>query len=60
METHIDHKGGEKGLVNKLTGFMSSSPYIIQELDRKCTGDHDQVAVVGGRAVGAAIYPQAL
>ena len=60
METHIDHKGGEMGLVKKPTGFMSSSRYIIQELDRKCTGDHDHVPLVGGRAAGAAIYPQAL
>ena len=39
---------------------MSSSQYIIQGLDRKCTGDHDNVPLVGGRAAGAAIYPQAL
>ena len=40
METHIDHRGGQKGLVKKPTGFMSSSSrYIIQELDRKCTGE---------------------
>ena len=25
METHIDHRGNEKGLVKKRTGFMSSS-----------------------------------
>ena len=60
METHIHHKDGEKGLVKKPTGFMSSSRCIIQELDRKCTGDHDHVPLVGGRAAGAAIYPQAL
>ena len=59
METRIDHKGGEKGLVKKPTGFMSSSRYIIQELDRKCTGDHDHVPLVGARAAGAAIYPKA-
>ena len=60
METHIDHRGGEKGLVKKPTGFMSSRRCIIQELDRKCTGDYDHVPLVGGRAAGAAIYPQAL
>ena len=59
-DTHIEYKGGEKGLVKKPTGFMSSSRYIIQELDRKCAGDHDQVPLVGGRAAGAEIYPQAL
>ncbi len=56
METHIEYKGGEKGLVKNPTGFMSSSRYIIQELDRKCTGDHDHVPLVGGRAAGAALY----
>ena len=48
------------GLVKKPTGFMSSSRCIIHELDRKCTGDHDHVPLMGGRAAGAAIYPQAL
>ena len=60
METHIDHRGGKKGLVKKPTGFMSRIRYIIQELDRKCTRDHNHVPLVGGRAAGAAIYPQAL
>ena len=60
METHMDHRGGKKGLVKKPTGFMSSSRYIIQELDRKCTGGHDHIPLVGGRVAGAAIYTQAL
>ena len=45
-------------MVKKPTGFMSSSRCIIQELDRKCTGDHDHVQLVGGRAAGAVFYPQ--
>ena len=38
METHIDHRGVEKGLVKKPTGFMSSSRYIIQELTASALG----------------------
>ena len=60
METHVDHKGGEQGFVKKPTGFMSSNLYIIPELERKSTGDHDHVPLVGGRAARAAVYPQAL
>ena len=60
MDNFIDHGECEKGLVKKPTGSMSSSRYIIQELDRKCTGYHGHIPLVGGRAAGAAIYPQAL
>ena len=48
------------GLVKKPTGFMSSSRCMIEELDKKCNGGHDHVPLVGGRAAGAAVYPQAL
>ena len=60
MTSHVEHRGGEVGLVKKPTGFMCSSSCIIQELDRKCTGDHSHVPLVGGRAAGAQVYPQAL
>ena len=60
MTTHIEHRGGEVGLVKKPTGFMSSSPYVLTELDRKCLGGHEHIPLVGGRAAGAAIYPQEL
>ena len=56
MTTHIDKKDGEVGLVKKPTGFMTSSHCILRELDRKCTGDHAHVPLMGGRAAGAAIY----
>ena len=58
--THIEHRGGEEGLVKKLTGFMSSSQFILEELDMKYPGGHEQVPLVAGRAAGAAIYPQML
>ena len=36
MTTHIEHRGGEVGPVRKPTGLMSSSSYVLIELDRKC------------------------
>ena len=60
MTTHITTRNGERGLVKKPTGFLSSSRCVRQELDRKCTGDHAHVPLVGGRAAGAQVYPQML
>ena len=60
MTTHVDKKDGEVGLVKKPTGFMTSSHCILKQLDRKCTEDHVHVPLMGGRAAGAAIYPQML
>ena len=60
MTSHVEKRGGEEGLVKKPTGFMSSSACLLRELDKKCTGDHAHVPLVGGRAAGAQVYPQAL
>ena len=60
MTTHIETKDGARGLVKKPTGFLSSSRCIRQQLNRKCTGDHSHVPLVGGRAAGAQVYPQML
>ena len=60
MTTHIDTKNGQRGLVKKPTGFLSSSRCVRQELNKKCTGDHAHVPLVGGRAAGAQVYPQML
>ena len=46
--------------MKKPTGFMSNSKFILEELDKKCPGDHKHVPLIAGRAAGAAIYPQAL
>ena len=43
------------GLVKKPTGFMTSSKCIARALNARCTGGHDHVPLVGGRAAGAAI-----
>ena len=47
--------GGGSGSVKKPSGFMSSSEYILDELDRKCPGGYDHVPLIAGRAAGAAI-----
>ena len=60
MTTHVDTKNGERGLVKKPTGFMSSSRFINRELDQKCEGGHAHIPLVGGRAAGAQVYPQDL
>ena len=58
--THIEEKNGKMGLVKKPTGYMTSSNCIAQALNVRCIGGHDHVPLVGGRAVGAAIYPKML
>ena len=40
MMSHVDRQGGEMGLVKKPKGFMSSSKFILEELDKKCPGGH--------------------
>ena len=39
---------------------MSSSRCVRNDLNKKCTGGHAHVLLVGGRAAGAQVYPQAL
>ena len=58
METVRDKLSGEMGPVKKPTGFMSSSPFIAQELELKCDGSHSHVHLMSGKAAGAAVYPE--
>ena len=60
MTTHIGTKDGKRGLFKKPTGFMSSSRCVRNELNKKCTGGHAHMPLVGGRAAGAQVYPEAL
>ena len=60
MLTHINEKHGEKGLVKKPTGFLTSSDHIARALNLKCGGGHAHVPLVGGRAAGAQVYPDKL
>ena len=57
MTTHIGTKNGERGLVKKPTGFLSSSRFIAAELNRYCDGSHDHVHLVAGKAAAAQVYP---
>merc|ERR1712127_192857 len=60
MTTHISERHGERGLVKKPTGFLTSSECIAKLLNRICPGGHDHVPLVGGRAAGAQVYPDKL
>ena len=48
------------GLVKKPTGFMTSSQFLLRELDKKCAGGYKHVQLVGGRAAAARVYPDML
>ncbi len=48
------------GLVKKPIGFMTSSQFLLNELDKKCPGGHDHVPLLGGRAAAAQVYPNML
>ena len=58
--THIEEKNGERRLVKKPTGFLSSSKCVREQLGVKCKGGHAHMPLVGGRASGAQVYTQAL
>ena len=60
MTSRIGGVGSELGPVLKPTGFMTNSPEIARELARLCPRNHSHVPLVGGRAAGAAIYPEKL
>ena len=49
-----------EGPVQKPTRFMTNSLHIAHELERKCDGSHRHVALLGGRASAAQVYPKAL
>ena len=58
MDSHISKKDGDRGLVKKPTGFMTSSKFVAAQLGKKCEGRHDHAHLVGGRNSGARVYPQ--
>ena len=60
MVSRVGGVGSEVGPGLKPTGFMTNSPCIARELARLCPRDHEHVHLVGGRAAGAAIYPEKL
>ena len=52
--------GGRETPAQKKTKFMTNSPCIAKELQRKCDGKHVHQPLIGGRAAGAARYPREL
>ena len=48
------------GLVKKATGFSTNSPFVRNELVKKCMGGHRHVALMGGRAEAFKNYPNKL
>jgi hypothetical protein len=50
----------EKLPAKKPTRFASNSWFILQELSTRCDGSHVHQPLVGGRAAGAAEYPDGL
>ena len=49
-----------EGLVKKLTGFMTNSELIAEELSKRCSGMHRHITLIGGRAKAAQVYPEKL
>ena len=60
MQSHWESKEGDKGLAKKPTGFMTSAPRVAEKLAKRCTGGHEHVHLMGGRAAAAQIYPDPL
>ena len=57
MESRTGGVGSKMGPVKKPTGFLTNSPHVARELAMRCPRNHEHVHLVGGRAAGAAIYP---
>ena len=52
MNTHVETKDGRRGLVKRPTGFMSSSCCGRNKFNKKCTGGHAHVPLVGDELQG--------
>ena len=60
MTSPITGSHGDVGRVQKPTGFLSSSRFVAEELNRYCDGSHDHVRLMAGKAAVAQVYPPAL
>ena len=56
MTSHVREKDGPRGLVKKITGFITSSRCVAAQLNLQCDGSHTHVHLVGGRAAAAQVY----
>ena len=57
MTYPITGSHGDVGRVKKPTGFLSSSRFVAEELNRYCDGSHDHVHLMAGKAAAAQVYP---
>ena len=53
-------KDGVEHPAKKPTRFVSNAWYILEELEKRCRGDHEHAPLTGGRAAAAARYPDDL
>ena len=60
MASHIGGVGSDLGPVLKPTGSMTNCPGVAREIARLFSRDRTHGPLVGGRAAGAAIYPEKL
>lgn len=51
FKLYIPDSNGKPGLAKKLTKFLGTMPHI-EQLGRRCNGEHSHVAVLGGVKVG--------
>ena len=54
------NKEGVEMPVRKDTWFMTNSKHIARQLERTCTGDHEHILLMDGRAKQAEVYPEDL
>ena len=60
MTAPVKGSQGDHGQVKKPTGFLTSSRFVAEELNRYCDGSHDHVHLVAGKAAAAQVYPPEL
>ena len=58
-------RSDQGGIHKKSTGFLTTNPYIVKELDRRCDGQHEHEQILGkvngvNRSRRAQEYPQPL
>ena len=63
--TQVKGRDGCMRPARKITGWMSNSEHILQQLNKLCTtsgcsSDHRHACLQGGRAAKAAVYPEKL
>ena len=60
MTSPITGPHGDVRHAKKPTGFLSSTRFVAEELNRYCDGSHDHAHLVAGKAASAKVYPPAL